>query len=215
MIDFDPAPTVDDATEPRQQWLDDTDTFGRVYDVILGITTPTPAAEIAEIADCSPNAASKHLSRLAEMGVVDADRESRPARYRRNDGYLEWQEASRIVSELTTAEIIDRVESLEAEHADYEERFGTTDQPRSLFSSMTTTTRSTSAWRRSASGAGCAAIFAFTNSPASSRKTTATCCQHDTPGGAARRFDGVAGSPNASTAGTAVRGDAAGRRNEV
>ena len=127
MIDFDPAPTVDDATEPRQQWLDETDTFGRVYDVILGITEPTPAAEIAEIADCSPNAASKHLSRLAEMGVVDADRESGPARYRRNDGYLEWQEASRIASELTTAEIIDRVESLEAERADYEERFGTTD----------------------------------------------------------------------------------------
>ena len=127
MIDFDPAPTVDDATEPRQQWLDETDTFGRVYDVILGITEPTPAAEIAEIADCSPNAASKHLTRLAEMGVVDADRESRPARFARNDGYLEWQEASRIASELSTTDIIDRVESLEAEHADYEEQFGTTD----------------------------------------------------------------------------------------
>ena len=127
MDDFDPAPAVDDTTEPRQQWLDDTDTFGRVYDVILGITSPTPAAEIAEIADCSPNAATKHLTRLAEMGVVEADRESRPARFARNDGYLEWQEASRIASELSVAEIIDRVESLEAECDDYEERFGTAD----------------------------------------------------------------------------------------
>jgi len=126
MDDFDPAPDADDS-QPRQQWLDDTDTFGRVYDVILGITTPTPAAEIAEIADCSPNAATKHLSRLAEMGVVNADRESRPARYSRNDGYLEWQEASRIARELSITEIIDRVESLEAERADYEERFGATD----------------------------------------------------------------------------------------
>ena len=126
MDDFDPAPDADDS-QPRQQWLDDTDTFGRVYDVILGITTPTPAAEIAEIADCSPNAATKHLSRLAEMGVVNADRESRPARYSRNDGYLEWQEASRIARELSITEIIDRVESLEAERADYEERFGVTD----------------------------------------------------------------------------------------
>ena len=126
MSAFDPAPDADDS-QPRQQWLDDTDTFGRVYDVILGITMPTPAAEIAEIADCSPNAATKHLSRLAEMGVVNADREARPARYRRNDGYLEWQEASRIASELSTAEIIDRVESLEAERTDYEEQFGATD----------------------------------------------------------------------------------------
>ncbi len=72
MDEFDPAPAVDDAAEPRQQWLDETDTFGRVYDVVLGITSPTPAAEIAEIADCSPNAATKHLTRLAEMGVVEA-----------------------------------------------------------------------------------------------------------------------------------------------
>ena len=127
MDEFDPAPAVDDASEPRQQWLDETDTFGRVYDVVLGITSPTPAAEIAEIADCSPNAATKHLTRLAEMGVVEADRESRPARFARNDGYLEWQEASRVARELSVTDIIDRVESLEAERDDYEERFGTTD----------------------------------------------------------------------------------------
>ena len=127
MDEFDPAPAVDDAAEPRQQWLDETDTFGRVYDVVLGITSPTPAAEIAEIADCSPNAATKHLTRLAEMGVVEANRESRPARFARNDGYLEWQEASRIASELSVAEIIDRVESLETERDEHEERFGTTD----------------------------------------------------------------------------------------
>ena len=127
MDEFDPAPAVDDTTDPRHQWLDDTDTFGRVYDVILGITSPTPAAEIAEIADCSPNAATKHLTRLAEMGVVEADRESRPARFARNDGYLEWQEASRIARELSVAEIIDRVESLEAERDEYQEQFDTTD----------------------------------------------------------------------------------------
>jgi len=126
MDEFDPAPAVDDS-QPRQQWLDDTDTFGRVYDVVLGITKPTPAAEIAEVADCSPNAASKHLTRLAEMGVVDADREARPARYSRNDGYLEWQAASRIAHEHSTEEIIDRVASLEADRDEYEERFGTTD----------------------------------------------------------------------------------------
>lgn len=127
MDDFDPAPAVADTTEPRQQWLANTDTFGRVYDALLGITSPTPAAEIAEIADCSPNAATKHLTRLAEMGVATADRESRPARFARNDAYLEWQEASRIARELSVAEIIDRVESLEAECDEYQKRFDATD----------------------------------------------------------------------------------------
>jgi len=57
------------------------------------------------------------------MGVVRADTEARPTRYERDDGYLEWQEASRIARELTTDEIVDRVCDLEAERDHYEERF--------------------------------------------------------------------------------------------
>ncbi|MFD1644391.1 winged helix-turn-helix domain-containing protein [Haloarchaeobius litoreus] len=124
MTEFDPAPEAD-TTERR--WQEGTDTFGRVYEVALGVTDPTPYTEIAEIADCSPNAAKKHLERLTEMGIVRADRESRPARYERNEGYLEWQDASRIADELAVEEIIDRVERLEERREEYEEQFGTTD----------------------------------------------------------------------------------------
>jgi DNA-binding transcriptional ArsR family regulator len=124
MSEFDPAPETD-AT--RRRWQTGTDTFGRVYDVVLGVTSPTAYTEIAELADCSPNAAKKHLDRLAEMGIVRADSESRPATYERNEGYLEWQEASRIATERSVDEIIDRVEALEAQRADYEAQFGTTD----------------------------------------------------------------------------------------
>lgn len=124
MAEFDPAPDSDAA---QGRWQDGTDTFGRVYDVALGITAPTAYTEIADLADCSPNAAKKHLERLAEMGIVRADRESRPAQYERNDGYLEWQVASRIADELSVDEIIDRVETLEKQRTDYETQFGTTD----------------------------------------------------------------------------------------
>lgn len=125
MTEFDPVPDRDAVEGARRRWREGTDTFGRVYDVVLGTTEPTPYPEIAETADCSPNAAKKHLDRLAEMGIVRADRESRPARYERNDGYLEWQEASRIAAELTVEEIIARVQRLEARRDEFVERFGT------------------------------------------------------------------------------------------
>jgi len=124
MTEFDPAPESD-ATQRR--WQGGTDTFGRVYDVVLGVTSPTAYTEIAELAKCSPNAAKKHLDRLAEMGIARAERESRPATYERTEGYLEWQDASRIATELSVEEIIDRVEALEAQRAEYESQFGTTD----------------------------------------------------------------------------------------
>jgi predicted ArsR family transcriptional regulator len=107
MTEFDPAPEAD-TTERR--WQEGTDTFGRVYEVALGVTATTPYTEIAEVADCSPNAAKKYLDRLTEMGIVRADSESRPARYERNEGYLEWKEAGRIADELTIEEIINCVE---------------------------------------------------------------------------------------------------------
>lgn len=124
MNSFDPVPESD-ATQ--QRWPEDADTFTRVYDVALGTSSLTPYTEIANLADCSPNAAKKHLDRLVEMGIVRVDRDSRPPQYHRNEGYLEWQDASRIAEDLTVEEIIDRVQALEAEIEEYESRFGSTD----------------------------------------------------------------------------------------
>jgi len=124
MTEFDPVP---DSEAARRRWQDGTDTFSRVYEVALGITSPTAYTEITELADCSPNAAKKHLERLSEMGIVRENQESRPAQYERNEGYLEWQDASRIADELAVEEIIDRVRSLETQCEEYEAQFETTD----------------------------------------------------------------------------------------
>jgi DNA-binding transcriptional ArsR family regulator len=123
MNEFDPAP---DPETDQRRWQEGSDTFSRVYDVILGVTSPTAYTDIAELADCSPNTAKKHLDRLTEMGIVRAHRESRPATYERNEGYLEWQDANRIATDLSVDEIIDRVADLEAQRSEFEERFGTT-----------------------------------------------------------------------------------------
>lgn len=127
MSDFDPTPGSDAVDDVRRRWRETTDTFGRVYETVLGVTEPTPYPEIASTADCSPNAAKKHLDRLAEMGIVRADTDAQPARYERDDGYLEWQEASRIARELSVEEIIDRVRQLEARHEAFVDEFGTDD----------------------------------------------------------------------------------------
>ncbi|AGB14882.1 Sugar-specific transcriptional regulator TrmB [Halovivax ruber XH-70] len=127
MTGFDPVQPGDDGEPDRSRWQGDRDTFDRVYDTLLGITEPTAATEIAEIAGCSPNAAKKHLDRLAEMGVATAASTSRPTTYERNEGYLEWQTATRIAQELSVADIVDRVERLEDERDAYEVRFGATD----------------------------------------------------------------------------------------
>ena len=127
MTEFDPVPEQEAVDDVRQRWRETTDTFDRVYGTVLGVTEPTPYAEIASTADCSPNAAKKHLDRLADMGIVRADQDAQPARYERNDGYLEWQEASRIAEARTVEEIIDRVETLETRREAFVDRFGTAD----------------------------------------------------------------------------------------
>jgi hypothetical protein len=127
MSEFDPAPESETERSRWREGTDTSDTFGRVYDVALGLTSPTAYTDVAELADCSPNAAKKHLDRLAEMGIARANRENSPATYERNDGYLEWQDASRIAADLSVDEIIDRVATLEARRSDYEDRFGTAD----------------------------------------------------------------------------------------
>lgn len=127
MSEFTPTPDEESVANVRRQWTEHTDTFERVYDVVLGTKNPTSYVEIAESAECSQNAAKKHLDRLVGMGIVRADRDTRPVRYARNEGYLEWQEANRIAEELTVEEIISRVERLERERAAFEERFRTSD----------------------------------------------------------------------------------------
>jgi len=127
MRDFDPVPAEEATIAVRERWAGETDTFGRVYDVLLGTTEPTAYATIADVATCSPNAAKKHLDRLVEMGVAQADRSSRPARYDRNEAYLQWLEGRYIAEELSVEQIIERVRQLEERREEFEERFETTD----------------------------------------------------------------------------------------
>ena len=66
MDEFDPAPTPDES-----RWQRDTDTFGRIYDVVLGTTTPTPYAAIADTAGSAATPSSRPRSRPLAGPMTD------------------------------------------------------------------------------------------------------------------------------------------------
>ncbi len=123
MTEFDPNPDGNALEAARKQWKEETDTFGRVYYTILGVTEYTHHSKIAEVADCSPSTARKHLNRLVDMGLVNRNPDLHSAYYQRNDAYFEWRDASRIADELTPDEIAERVAHLESRKTEYENRF--------------------------------------------------------------------------------------------
>ncbi|WP_318567473.1 DUF7342 family protein [Salinigranum marinum] len=127
MTDFDPAPTEEALKRAKQRWKGRKDTFARVYYAVLGLAEYTHYPEIADVADCSENSAKKHLDRLVEMGLVQRDPKLKLARYRRNEAYFEWLDASQIAQELSREEILERVEELESRRAEFEEQFDATD----------------------------------------------------------------------------------------
>jgi predicted ArsR family transcriptional regulator len=127
MSDEDPLPPDDTRGTARSHWVETTDTFDRIHDIAIGLREPTPVPEIAETAACSPNAARKHLDRLADMGVLVADYDGRPARFHRNDAYIEWRRANTLAREHSREELHQRLEALEEREASFRDRYETDD----------------------------------------------------------------------------------------
>lgn len=93
-------------------WRSEEDVLGRVCAAALDTTEYTHHTEISERADCSSNTAKKHLSRLAQLRIIEKAPET--PRYRRNQSYLEWRVLLHIVEEYSMDEILERVEALES-----------------------------------------------------------------------------------------------------
>lgn len=107
-------PFDDVLNEMIDYWEAEGETFEKICKVIFDISEYTSNMEIADRADCSPNAVKKHLDRLNELRVVEKDSRTEMARYRRNSTYLEWRVLRHIIDEYPMEKIIGRVEALEA-----------------------------------------------------------------------------------------------------
>ena len=93
----------------------------RVYRVALGLTEPTRVADVADRADCSKNAARRHLKRLVEIGVLRHVMEN-PDAFERNESYFEWRRFNRL-AEMSEAEYTDRLGELLSEDESYREKY--------------------------------------------------------------------------------------------
>lgn len=119
--------TRDTIEELKEMWTKKPDTIGSIFATVLEITSFTHYPEIADLAECSPNAAKKHLDRLEATGIVQRQPNSGMARYRRNDSYIEWIVIQQIAEQRSAEEIIKRVRQLEKRSAKFVELFETSD----------------------------------------------------------------------------------------
>lgn len=97
--------------------LADRSTKERVYEVVTGLTEPTPVSEIADRADCSPGGARTNLEWLASMGVADQTG-SDPVLYERNEAYFDFLRVDRLTKEYSEAELESRLDEYEARLAE-------------------------------------------------------------------------------------------------
>lgn len=114
MTAFGPGPSEDAEAAERDAWAESRDTRQRVRDVLVGLREPVSAAAVAERAECSPNAARKHLADLADLGVARAVTDGETARYVRNDEYLRWRRADELAGDESVEALLDDLASLEA-----------------------------------------------------------------------------------------------------
>jgi predicted ArsR family transcriptional regulator len=124
MSEFDPAPSDEALEQQRKRWVETRDTHQRIKDIIVGIRQPAPIAQIAEQAQCSKNAARKHLTELADLGVAQKETASQRTRYSRNDEYFRWHQANELAATNSAEELFDRLQTLEVVDEEFQERYG-------------------------------------------------------------------------------------------
>jgi len=115
------SPPESDFSEGLAERVENIPTDERVYQTALELYEPTQVSEVAERADCSKNAARRHLKRLAEIGLLSRVMEN-PESFERNESYFEWRRFNRL-SELSDSEYKNRVGELLSENESYQERY--------------------------------------------------------------------------------------------
>ncbi|WP_129112604.1 DUF7342 family protein [Halegenticoccus tardaugens] len=122
----DRGPPRSDFSEDLADRIRDAPADERVYLVALGLHEPTRVSEVAARAECSKNAARRHLKRLADIGLLTRVVEN-PASFERNESYFEWRRLDRL-SRLSDDEYRRRLGELLSENETYRERYGV-DEP--------------------------------------------------------------------------------------
>lgn len=123
MSDFDPDPSETHLAEEREEWTDGQDTRTRIRTVITGLREPATAAVIAERANCSANAARKHLREFVDLGLARQLDDATGMRYARNDAYFRWRRANELATTQTLEQLLEELQTLESRETQYEDEF--------------------------------------------------------------------------------------------
>ena len=108
----------------RSEWIDETDGFDRVRDVMRNATEPLTASEVAEGAEVSTNTARKHLNRLAEMNQIGTDERGNTTLYFRDESREKMERVREISQKYTEDEIQERIREMTDEIHEYREKHG-------------------------------------------------------------------------------------------
>lgn len=108
-----------------EEWEAETTPYERVREVVSHIYAPTRADAIAADARTSPKTARKHLEALLNEGFVSsAPGENGATHYRRSPESLVVEQAADILDQLTTEQLVSRIEELRSELTDLQNEYG-------------------------------------------------------------------------------------------
>ncbi len=85
----------------------DTPPIYRVYDTVIGLDTPAPVPDIADLALCSEEKAAPLLEILHELRIITKeypDNADTP-HYCRNDTFFDWKRATTLAEEFDSEEL--------------------------------------------------------------------------------------------------------------
>ncbi len=120
--DGEESPPDLDALESPDSLLKGGSIRERLFDVVVGLRTPTRVSTIAERADCDTETARDYLEWFDEMGMVHRHN-GRPVRYERNDAYFQWRRIDQICEEYSEREIVDALDETLSQIEDYRVQF--------------------------------------------------------------------------------------------
>ena len=120
--DGEESPPDLDALESPDSLLKSGPIRERLFDVVVGLHTPTKVSTTAERANCDTETARDYLEWFDEMGMVQRH-DGRPVRYERNNAYFQWRRIDRIREEYSRQEIVDALADTLEQIEDYRTQF--------------------------------------------------------------------------------------------
>ena len=113
---------VNDVVE--EEWIEETTTFERVYEVISRVYDPTSAGRIADCARVSQTTARKHLLTLESAGEVTTSQDGQTTHYRRSETAIVTEHAQSLLAERTPEEIASGIAEMKSQIQTWREEYG-------------------------------------------------------------------------------------------